>query len=87
MVTVEQRQRLFKARIALALYAKYGRVPRMAEINRNFYERVRLAHTHAAMRTVSHQAEAPQQPTLFSLSPATKYLAEFQKTRSFISLS
>lgn len=33
---MEQRQRLYKARIALALYAKYGRVPKVGEITRAY---------------------------------------------------
>jgi hypothetical protein len=36
MVSVEQQQRILKARVALALYELLGRVPESKEINRAF---------------------------------------------------
>lgn len=36
MTTSEQQQRIFKARVALALYGLLGRMPESREINRAF---------------------------------------------------
>lgn len=85
MVTVEQRQRLYKARIALALYARYGKVPNTAEITRAYNQF--KAH-HADLFTTHmqrHPSHLHQQLTLFSL-PAS-LVAEHRKTRGFFSLS
>jgi hypothetical protein len=80
---VEQKQRLYKARIALAFYAKYGRVPKTGEITRayNYYK----AH-HADLFTAHvRQLHTPQQLSLLSLPPSL--MAEHRKTRNFFSLS
>jgi len=85
MVTVEQRQRLYKARIALALYTKYGRVPKVAEITCAY----NLFRAHHADLFTTHMQRHPshlhQQLTLFGL--LSSLVAEHRKTRGFFSLS
>lgn len=60
MVTMEQRQRLFKARIALALYKRYGRVPKTTDINR-IYTHLRATHPTMLNPRLSIQAAKPRQ--------------------------
>jgi hypothetical protein len=82
---MEQRQRLFKARIALALYARYGRVPKAGEITRAFNS----FKTHHADLFTPHMQRHPshvhEQLSLLNLPPSL--VAEHRKTRSFFSLS
>lgn len=59
-MTIEQKQRLFKARIALALYAKYGRVPKTTDINR-IYGRSRAAHAADSAPGLHLRSKVPQQ--------------------------
>ena len=86
MVTMEQHQRLFKARIALALYAEYGKVPKAVEVIRA-YDSFKTQHPSIFTAYIQSHEPQRQQLTLFSLSPSIRYLAEHHKTRSFVSLS
>jgi hypothetical protein len=74
MVTVEQQQRLLKARVALALYSKYGRVPKAAEITR-LYNRVQASYAALLNPQVPHQQ--------LTLLPQPS-LTDYWRTRNFI---
>lgn len=77
VAVLEQQQRLLKARVALALYAKYSRVPKAAEITR-IYNRVQASR--AALPDPQTLAQPGEQLAL--LSPT--FLTDHRRTQNFI---
>lgn len=79
---MEQKQRPYKARIALALYARYGHLPKTAEIARAYNQ---FKARHADLFAAQVQLQPHQQLSLLNLPPSL--VAKHRKTRSFFSIS